>query len=62
MRRNLILEANLSNKVDSLGNLDELDELITFLPITEAALRTAAQLWASQIKWNANSRQSNLRC
>ena len=46
VRRNLILEANLSNKVDSLGNLDELDELITFLPITKAALRTAAQLWA----------------
>jgi predicted nucleic acid-binding protein len=46
VRRNLILEANLSKKVDNLGNLDELDELITFLPITKAALRTAAQLWA----------------
>jgi predicted nucleic acid-binding protein len=46
VRRNLILEANLSSKVNSLNNLDELDRLITFLPVTTAAFRTAAQLWA----------------
>jgi hypothetical protein len=29
-----------------LNNLDELEESIAFLPITKAALKTAAQLWA----------------
>ena len=46
VRRNLILEADLSSKTSSLTNLDELDDLITFLPVTKLALRTAAQLWA----------------
>ncbi len=46
VRRNLILENNVSPKVNSLNNLDELEELITFLPVTKAALKTAAQLWA----------------
>ncbi len=45
VRRNLILEANLPSKT-SLINLDELDDLITFLPVTKLALRTAAELWA----------------
>ena len=46
VRRNLILEADLSSKTNSLTNLDELDDLITFLPVIRLALRTAAQLWA----------------
>jgi predicted nucleic acid-binding protein len=42
IRRNLIVE----NLTGSLANLDALPSLITYVPITTADMRQAAQLWA----------------
>ena len=46
IRRNLILE----NLTGSLANLDDLPSLITYLPITTADMRLAAELWAKSRK------------
>jgi predicted nucleic acid-binding protein len=46
IRRNLIVE----NLKGSLANLDDLPNLITYLPITTADMRLAAELWAKSRK------------
>jgi predicted nucleic acid-binding protein len=46
IRRNLIVE----NLKGSLANLDDLPSLITYLPITTADMRLAAELWAKSRK------------
>lgn len=46
VRRNLILETNKKPHLNSIKNLDELRELITFLPVSPSLLIQAASLWA----------------
>ncbi len=46
VRRNLILETNKKPHLNSIKNLDELKELITFLPVSPSLLTQAASLWA----------------
>jgi predicted nucleic acid-binding protein len=60
VRRNLILESNFRSNVQSLDSLDELDAMITFLPITKIVLKTAAQLWA-EARLNGIPTTDNLR-
>jgi hypothetical protein len=47
VRRNLILENYRKPHLKSIKNLDELKELITFLPISPLLLTQSASLWAS---------------
>jgi hypothetical protein len=47
VRRNLILETNKKPHLNSIKNLDELRELITFLPVSPLLLTKSASLWAS---------------
>jgi predicted nucleic acid-binding protein len=46
VRRSLILDAIRKPKQQALNNLDGLENLIDFLPITKPIMRHAAQLWA----------------
>jgi hypothetical protein len=46
VRRNLILETNKKPHLNSIKNLEELKELITFLPVSPSLLIQAASLWA----------------
>jgi hypothetical protein len=46
VRRNLILESLRKPKVNSVDSLDELKNLITFLPISNEVMIEAASLWA----------------
>lgn len=46
VRRNLIVE----NLTGSLANLDALPSLVTYVPITTADMRQAAELWAKARK------------
>jgi predicted nucleic acid-binding protein len=46
IRRNLIVE----NLTGSLANLDALPSLVTYVPITTADMRKAAELWAKSRK------------
>jgi len=46
VRRSLILESLRKPDVNSINSLDELQELITFLPIGNEVMRNAASLWA----------------
>lgn len=46
VRRSLILENQKKPHLNSIQNLDELRELITFLPISPLLLTQAASLWA----------------
>jgi predicted nucleic acid-binding protein len=46
VRRGLILDAIGKPKHHGLANLDGLENLIDFLPITKPIMRHAAQIWA----------------
>jgi predicted nucleic acid-binding protein len=46
VRRSLILEFFKYNKEQSLKDLDDLQHIVDFLPITTDAMRLAAHLWA----------------
>ncbi len=46
VRRNLIVE----NLTGSLANLDSLQSLVTYVPITTTDMRKAAELWAKSRK------------
>lgn len=47
VRRSLILEFQKKPHLNSIQKLDELREIISFLPITSELLKTASSLWAS---------------
>lgn len=47
IRRSLILESQKKNNLNSIENLNELREIISFLPITSILLEKAACIWAS---------------
>ena len=46
VRRSLILESLRKPNINSVVSLDELKELITFLPIDNEVMKNAASLWA----------------
>ena len=46
VRRSLILESKKKPNINSLESLDELQEIITFFPLTSDLMREAAFLWA----------------
>lgn len=46
VRRSLILDGMRKPSHQGLANLDELGNIIDFLPITQPVMRHAAQLWA----------------
>jgi predicted nucleic acid-binding protein len=46
VRRSLILESLRKPKIDSLKDLDDLQDLITFLPLTNEVMKEAAGVWA----------------
>lgn len=46
VRRSLILDSLKKSNVNSIQDLDELKDLITFLPITKEVMLKAANLWA----------------
>ena len=47
VRRSLILELQKKPHLNSIQNLDQLQEIISFLPITSQLLRKASEIWAS---------------
>jgi hypothetical protein len=47
VRRSLVLASQKNTEINSIQNLDELREIIDFLPISSALLKQAAYLWAS---------------
>lgn len=46
VRRSLILESWKKPNINSIASLDELQNLITFLPLTSKIIKKAANLWA----------------
>jgi hypothetical protein len=61
VRRNLILETNKKPHLNSINNLDELRELITFLPVSASLLTQAASLWAkARIRGMPTANDKNL--
>lgn len=46
VRRSLILESLRKPKIDSLKDLDDPQDLITFLPLTNEVMKEAAGVWA----------------
>jgi hypothetical protein len=46
VRRNLILESERTGNGDSLHNLDELTDFVSFLSISDESLKLASVLWA----------------
>jgi predicted nucleic acid-binding protein len=46
IRRSLLLDQQRNSEASGLSKLDESRELIEFLPVTQAVLFVAAQLWA----------------
>ena len=46
IRRSLILESRRNPNINSIENLDELQNIINFLPLTTEVLNQAAYLWA----------------
>lgn len=46
VRRSMILESLRKPNINSVTSLDELQKLITFLPIDNEVMRNAASLWA----------------
>ena len=47
VRRSLILESQKKPYLNSIKNLDQLREIISFLPVTSELLKKASVLWAS---------------
>jgi hypothetical protein len=50
IRRSLILISQNKSKSSSIQNLDELHEIISFLPVTSELLKEASTLWAILLK------------
>ena len=46
VRRSLILESLRKTNVDSIQELDDLDNYLTFLPLTDEVMKEAANIWA----------------
>lgn len=46
VRRSLILESLRKSNVDSIQELDDLDNYLTFLPLTDEVMQEAAGIWA----------------
>ena len=46
VRRSLILESKKKPNINSIESLDELKNIVTFLPLTSQAMLEAAELWA----------------
>jgi len=46
VRRSLILASFTNPTIKGVENLDELQQVIDFLPLTKSVMREAAQLWA----------------
>ena len=46
VRRSLILESKRKPNINSIKDLNELQDLITFLPLTNEVMKEAANLWA----------------
>ena len=46
MRRSLVLESLRKPKIESLEDLNNLQDLITFLPLTDEVMKEAANIWA----------------
>ena len=46
VRRSLILESNRKSNVDSIRELDDLYNYLTFLPLTDEVMKEAAGIWA----------------
>ena len=46
VRRSLILESLRKPKIISIEGLDEIQNLVTFLPLTNEVMKEAANLWA----------------
>jgi predicted nucleic acid-binding protein len=46
VRRSLILESLRKPNINSIEDLNDLQDLITFLPLTNEVMKEAAQLWA----------------
>lgn len=47
VRRSLVLVSEKKPELKSIDNLDEIREIISFLPVTSALLKKAASVWAS---------------
>jgi hypothetical protein len=47
VRRSFILESKKKPNINSIENLDELKDIINFLPLTSEVLLKAAELWAT---------------
>ena len=46
VRRSFILESNRKSNVDSIRELDDLYNYLTFLPLTDEVMKEAAGIWA----------------
>ena len=46
MRRSLILESLRQSNISSIQDLNDLQDLITFLPLTNKVMKQAADIWA----------------
>jgi predicted nucleic acid-binding protein len=47
VRRSLILESKKKSNINNVESLDELKEIVTFLPLTTKVLLKASELWAT---------------
>ncbi len=47
VRRSLVLASEKKPELKSINNLDELREIISFIPVTSTLLEKAAYIWAS---------------
>lgn len=47
VRRGMILESQIKPSLNNIPNLDKLQEVISFLPITSEVLKKASVLWAN---------------
>ncbi len=47
VRRSMILESQIKPSLNHIPNLDQLQEIISFLPITSELLKIASVLWAT---------------
>ena len=50
VRKSLVLESLRRPKTNSLEDLNDLQDLITFLPLTTKAMKQAARIWAEAVR------------
>ena len=46
VRRSLVLESLRKTNIDSIQELDDLENYLTFLPLTDEVMKEAANIWA----------------